>query len=182
MVGLSPLTYTIVVSNVGGQTAGPSHLLDLPPANFAYSSFATTAGSCSILGSLSGQLDCDLPAIPSGGSITVTVIGAITTQSQATNTVVVDAFGQVDRSERVKQPGPSDNNVSPPPTPTPTATLLPGDFALTKVDRPDPFVAGEALTYTVTVTNGGQLAIGSAATPIRLFDTVCSVSNCDPSP
>ena len=51
----APLTYTIVVSNVGSaETSGSVAVTDTPPANFTITSFSTTSGGCAIVGPQSG--------------------------------------------------------------------------------------------------------------------------------
>lgn len=49
-----------------------------------------------------------------------------------------------------------------------TAVAVSGDLAITKADSPDPVIAGNVLTYTLTVTNSGP----SDATGVTVTDTL----------
>ncbi|HEX7166432.1 MAG TPA: hypothetical protein VF230_05565, partial [Acidimicrobiales bacterium] len=52
----------------------------------------------------------------------------------------------------------------------PTTVTGVADLSITKTDSPDPVVAGEKLTYTITVTNGGP----STADDVKISDTLQS--------
>ena len=82
----SALTYTIVVSNQGLETATDVLLIDALSRDVRFVSFTSTAGSCS---QSNGTVTCTLGDIPSGGSVTVTI--DVTTRKRGTviNTVQV---------------------------------------------------------------------------------------------
>jgi uncharacterized repeat protein (TIGR01451 family) len=165
--GTEPLTFTIEVRNVGGQTADPVRLLDTPPATFVYSHFESTQGNCAIIGSVTGgDLDCQLGSIAPGGLVVVTVVGFVPEPGPVTNTVVVDPFGQVAEADETNNEALANVIISAPPTPTRTATATrtatppPGDLTAAKIDSSDPVVAGQPYTYLIIVKNIGASDVG----------------------
>jgi uncharacterized repeat protein (TIGR01451 family) len=80
------LTYTIVVTNQGLETATDVQLTDTLSRDVRFVSVTSTAGSCSQSG---GTVNCTLGDIPTGGSVTVTI--DVTTKKRGTviNTVQV---------------------------------------------------------------------------------------------
>ena len=67
--------------------------------------------------------------------------------------------------ESTATPSPTGTRV--PKSPTPSATPRPGaDVFVTKLDAPDPVVAGDKIVYTLLVVNGGS----AAATGVRVDD------------
>ncbi len=164
--GTDPITYVIEVRNVGGQTANPVRLVDTPPSNFVYTAFNTTAGSCALIGSLTGaELDCQLGSLAPGATVTVTIVGFVPDAGVVTNTATVDPFGQIAEFDETNNVAEAVIVVSPPPTPTPTATPIPGDLAVTKTDDPDPVTLGGTVTYSVVITNIGEFRVGGDTDP-----------------
>jgi hypothetical protein len=104
--------------------------------------------------------------------VTVTIMGSVPQEGPATNTVVVDPFGQVAEFDEANNMAQTTIVVTPPYTPTPTDTATPtdtptrtpipppGDLAVTKTDSVDPVPSGRPLTYTVVVTNIGFSEVG----------------------
>ena len=171
--GFDPITFTIEIRNLGGTTANPVRLIDTPPVNFTYTDVSSTAGSCAIIGSLTGgELDCQLGAMLPGAVETITIVGFVPEEGIVTNTVTVDPFGQVAEFDETNNQAQVDVNISPPPTFTPTqtftptATPIPGDLAVTLSASPDPVVSGAPLTYTILVENIGEFAVGGATDPV----------------
>jgi uncharacterized repeat protein (TIGR01451 family) len=108
-------------------------------------------GTCTAAGS--GNIG-DTVNLPAGGSVTYTASCTISASATGTlsNTATVTAPGGV------TDPTPGNNSA------TDTDTLAAqADISVTKVDSPDPVVAGTDLTYTITVTNAGPSNADSAA-------------------
>jgi len=145
------LTYTLNVSNQGPMAAPNVVVSDnLPPTA---STLISAPGCVEVLGALS----CSLSSLASGASaaFTVTVQVAPGANGVITNTAVA--------SSDAIDPDPLDDSA----TITTTIQTL-ADLALGKSDTPDPVLAGELLTYTLTVQNNGP----SNALGVFLTDTL----------
>jgi hypothetical protein len=163
----------------------PVRLLDTPPANFVYTDFETTQGSCAIIGTMTGgDLECQLGSIGPGGLVTVTVVGYVPTAGAVTNTAIVDPFGEVAEANENNNQAVSVTTISPPPTatrtpsPTPTNTPAPGDLSVTKIAFPNPAPSGAIQTHSIVVTNIGDASVGGhldetgALIPVKVFDNL----------
>jgi uncharacterized repeat protein (TIGR01451 family) len=153
------VTYTIVVSNSGPSDAPGTTVADTFPATLtgvSYTSVAAGGATGNTAGPASGNIS-DTLSMPSGSSVTYTVNATI--QSSATgslsNTATVTAG--------VTDPTPGNNSATDTDTLTPSA-----DVSVTKTDSPDPVIAGNNITYTITVTNNGP----SDAQSLSLSDAV----------
>jgi uncharacterized repeat protein (TIGR01451 family) len=82
------LTYSIVVSNQGPDSATAVQLTDPLPRSVRFVSVATTAGSCSEAADI---VTCSLGDIANGGSITVTITVTARRTGTATNTAQVSS-------------------------------------------------------------------------------------------
>ena len=82
----STLTYTIVVTNQGLETATDVQLTDALSNSVRFVSVTSTAGSCS---ESDGTVTCTLGDIPSGGSVTVTINVTARKRGTVINTVQV---------------------------------------------------------------------------------------------
>ena len=151
------LTYTVTVTNTGPDSAIGAKLSDPLPAGLAPTGFTWTctpsAGStCTASGS--GNIS-DTVSVASGGTLTYTVTGTVPSslQTSLTNTATL-----------TPPPGAIDPGCSPNCSSTVTDPANPTvDLAVTKTATPSPYVPGQPLTYTVTVTNGGPSdAIGAS--------------------
>ncbi|MFW6135667.1 MAG: hypothetical protein ACOC7N_02470, partial [Chloroflexota bacterium] len=145
------LTYLITVTNTGDYV--PSVVLtDTLPDEVAY-------------GSATGECAYDLAS----HMVTCTVSPTGTDSLSAT----VDIYVTVDPSTRgtitntVAVSGDTDIEL--------TTVYAEADLAVSKSDDPDPVTAGEALTYTVSVTNNGP----SDATGVTVTDTLPTDVNYD---
>ena len=153
------LTYTLTVHNAGPQSATGVSLTDTLPADVTFVSATPSQGSCS---QASGTVDCALGTLANGASASVEI--QIRPQEGGTIT------NQASVSSDAGDPSPSDNSASAETTVTPVA-----DISVTKTDSPDPVLAGEVLTYTVTVHNSGP----SSATQVLLSDPLPAGVNFD---
>ena len=150
MVAGTTLTYTLQATNNGPGNATGVTVSDPLPAGvtFVSSSAGTFNSSTDTLTDAVGSL-----AVRASQSITVTVkVGALVTGTLS-NTATVSG-NQPDSN-------PS-NNTSTAITTVTTQT----DLAIVKTGAPNPVVAGNNLTYTLTVTNNGP----STATGVTISD------------
>jgi uncharacterized repeat protein (TIGR01451 family) len=158
----SPLSYTIVATNLG-----PSHVLGAsvtdalpgPLTSFTWTCAGGTGGSCrtaSGTGSIAALVD-----LPVGGTATFTVTGIVAssvTGVLANTATILPPAGVTDPVA-----GNNTSSVSTPASPQ-------ADIAVSKSAAPNPYVPGLPLTYTVIVTNLGP----SDATGVRLQDPLAA--------
>jgi uncharacterized repeat protein (TIGR01451 family) len=147
------VTYTITASNAGPSNATGATVADTFPASLTCTWTCVGAGGGTCTASGSGNIG-DTVNLPAGGSVTYTASCTISAAATGTlsNTATVTAPGGV------TDPTPGNNSA------TDTDTLAASaDLSVTKVDTPDPVVAGTNLTYTITVTNAGPSSAASAS-------------------
>ncbi len=146
------LTYTLAVHNAGPQTATGVTLSDTLPGGVTFDSATPTQGTCS---ETSGEVDCALGDIASGGDASVEI--QVTPQTAGTIT------NQASVSSELADPDSGDASASAETTVDPVA-----DLSLTKADAPDPVSADQLLTYSLSIHNAGP----SEATGVTLSDTL----------
>src|SRR5690349_1747015 len=141
------LTFKITVTNNGPSDAEAVVLHDvLDPALQNPNYCVDSSGTCTPLANpWPGSNDVALGSMAAGSTQVVTIVATVdagTTETSISNTATV--------SSPTNDPTPGNNSSS---TTTPVATSA--DLSITKSDSPDPVLAGNNLTYTVTVTNAG---------------------------
>ncbi len=143
------LTYTLIVENLGPSAASNVTVSDPLPAAANFDAVSTTAGTCV---EAAGTVDCDLGDIAVGDLVTitidVTVDSATADGTQLMNTAEANA----------------DELAAPVETSENTSVTRAADLSITKTASPEPVLAGENLTYTLTVTNAGPSDAGGTAT------------------
>ncbi|MCC6769990.1 MAG: DUF11 domain-containing protein [Gemmatimonadaceae bacterium] len=136
-------TYLLTVNNVSqAPTSGTTTITDVLPAGLGFVSAAGTGWTC---GFASGTVTCTNPAVIAAGassSVTVTVAVAAAAVPSVTNTGTVQSPGD-------SNPGNNDSTIT-----TPVQVL---DVAIAKSHTGN-FVVGQNGSYTLTVTNVGNLA------------------------
>ncbi|MDJ0768748.1 MAG: hypothetical protein QNJ12_08135, partial [Ilumatobacter sp.] len=135
-----PATFTVTASNAGPSDGDAVVAADVLPPGWTLD--AATDPRCSLI---SGVVDCDFGVLAAGGSTSATIVVVPppnTTGGAFTNTVTV--------SSNTLDPDPADNAGTAGATITPVA-----DISVTKVESLDPAVAGEAIGYTIEVSNAG---------------------------
>lgn len=147
------LTYTLVVSNAGPAAAQNVVLRDTVPAALQNVQVSTDGGSTWQAWSSPYAMG----TLPAGSSRTLLLRGTVsdTAAGQLINTAVV--------SSDTPDPDPQNNTSTAETTLTSSA-----DLSVVKTAQPDPAVAGEPLTYTVTVTNRGP----DPADNVLLYDAL----------
>ncbi len=143
----TPLTYTIVISNIGPSNASGVILDDLLPLSGTVT-FKSASPGCILLPN--NQVQCSLGTVSSSGAV-VTIVVTTTAAGTINNIAVVrspDAVSVTDEEE--------------------TQVLGTTELSISKTDFPDPVVVGTPLTYTLVVSNSGPAAAATA----RLTDTL----------
>ncbi len=133
---------------------------------------SATSATCSINGLPAGLTSNCVPVPPAnlaiGASITCTVSGAPTTAGSNNVSVTTSATDE----------GNTANNVGN----TTISIDREADLSISKTDSPDPVIAGNVLTYTITVTNNGPSTINVADT-FTVTDVLPSgLSSCSHTP
>jgi len=146
------LTYTLTTRNAGPQAATGVSVTDFLPAGVSLQSAVPSQGSCT---PGLATVSCNLGQIASGGQATVTIKVTPRVDGAITNRATVQSS--------VLDPNTANNSAQATTTVRPVANL-----SLTKSDAPDPIVAGQTLTYTLTARNAGP----SQATNVTVTDTL----------
>lgn len=143
------LTYTITVTNAALSspilTTDTIHVLDTLPAGFIATSYTAAAGTFnSTTGAWTGV------SIPAGQSVILTIAG----------TVAANAVGTLTNNVTVTVPtGFADTTSGNNRATQVTAINRVADLTLEKTASPKPAIAGQALTYTITLGNNGPSSI-----------------------
>lgn len=166
----SSLTYTIIVTNNGPSAVTGATVTDTLPA--ALSSFTwtcTTAGSgasCGTAGPVVGNINA-LVDLPVGTQAVFTVSG----------TVPLGTTGTINNTASVSPPSgivdviPGNNSAT-----DSNGAGTSADLVIRKTSSPKPYVAGSALTYTITVTNNGPSSVTGATVVDSIPSTITGVT------
>ncbi|HET8796740.1 MAG TPA: hypothetical protein VFO89_03575, partial [Thermoanaerobaculia bacterium] len=154
------LVYTITVTNAGPSNAASVSLSDPIPAGAYFFSLSAPAGwSCTTPAVLvNGTVTCTISTLAPGSAVftlTVFIDSSLAGSTVLSNTATVSSTTT----------DPSTGNES---ATTTTTVTTAADLTVTKVDTPDPVVAGTNLTYTITVFNNGP----SVAQNTTMTDTL----------
>src|SRR5262249_55723724 len=140
------LTYSIVVTNAGPSNVTDARVQDvLPGALAGFTWTCTPSGAGAACGTPAGSDSIDaLVTLPAGASASFWVSGTVppATTGALTNTATVAP------PVGVTDPVPGNNSAT---DNNPAGPQV--DLSITKASTPDPYVPGEALTYTIVVTN-----------------------------
>lgn len=153
----STLTYTIVVTNNGPDTATGVTVTDTLPGGVTFGSATPTQGSCSG----TSTVTCTIGTMTNGASVTITIM------------VTPNATGTLNNTASVTSPTNDPNlgnNSSTTSTTVNPAAPTTADLVVTQVVTPDPVAVGLQATFTITVTNNGP----ANATGVVLTNTLPS--------
>ncbi|MFO1495197.1 MAG: DUF11 domain-containing protein [Lysobacterales bacterium] len=151
------LSYAAVVTNTGPDAATDVAVtLPLPAGTSFVSAGADAGGSCTG----SGPVSCSWPgATANGASRTATLVVGV--PANAASGSLISASATV--SAASVDPDPTDNTAT-----AGTAVTTAADLSVTITDSPDPAVAGTALSYSASLSNGGASDAQDATLVITL--------------
>src|SRR6185437_5335610 len=153
------LTYTLTVHNGGPSDAQAVSVSDTLPGALTGASYTVGGGPSS---SWSGS--AGLGTVAAG--VTKTVVITATVNPSTADATVLHNTASVSSSTSDTAPG--NNSAS-----ADTTVNTQADLSITKADSPDPVLAGNQLTYTLTVHNGGP----SDAQSVLVSDTLPGALN-----
>lgn len=175
VVAGSPVQYTVVVSNAGPTGVTGAVLNSVFPAQLTGISWtcATSGGASCAPTSGSGNLSGKAVNMPSGSSITFTVNGNLpsTVTGNLNSTVSVTTPSSV--NELVAANNSSTRS---------TSIAIRGDLAISRVSNPAIPLAGQAITYTLSVSNSGPSTVVGASVAntfpisVTINNWVCAAS------
>jgi uncharacterized repeat protein (TIGR01451 family) len=157
----SNITYTQTATNIGAAAATNPTLTENTPANTTFQSISAPTGTTCTTPAVggTGAISCTAPSAPAGSSGTVVlivqVVGATTAGTIITDTATVNATNQ----------GLGSNSAV---ATDVVASSSQVDLTLTTIGTPLTVFAGNNISYTETVTNGGP----SAATGVSLTESI----------
>jgi uncharacterized repeat protein (TIGR01451 family) len=161
VVAGTSLAYTLVVTNGGPSTATNAVIEDIVPAGVAITSVSAASGTCTVgvPGDSFQPTTCAFDSLAPGASRTMTINA----------TVLPDTTGILHNDARAFSATFDSNNANDL-AHSDTAVQVQADVTVSKAGTPNPVVAGTALSYQITVGNGGP----STATGLVLTDPLSS--------
>ena len=153
----SVITYTILISNAGPDTAENVMLTDNLPQEIWSAEYSLNGSAFT---PWNGNLG--IGSLAAGTSAAVTIRGTVSPETLGT------LFNSASVNTTTPDPDPQNNDTTVVTPLEPSANL-----AVTKTGAPSPAVPGQLVTYTVTVSNAGP----SNAADITVTDAVPSVIN-----
>ncbi len=156
VVAGSNATFTLTVSNAGPSDASNVVVADTLPTGMTITGVNTTDGTCSGIGT---NLGCSILAVAAGDTVTITV--DVDIDSSVANNTILTNTAQATSSD--PDPDPSNNEDS-----VDVTVAAEADLRLAKTATPNPVVAGQTVTYVLTVTNDGP----SDALAVSVTDTL----------
>ncbi|HET9945183.1 MAG TPA: DUF11 domain-containing protein, partial [Actinomycetes bacterium] len=162
VVAGTEMVYTIKVRNDGPSTAHDVVVTDTLPAGVSFVSVTPEQGTCTSGQPTARDLRCglgNLPVTAAGDSVDI-VVRVFVAPDVVPGTILIN---QALVTSSTADPDNDDVRAS-------VSTTVEGsaDLSVTKVASPSPVIAGNPLTYTITVRNDGP----STATGVQITDTI----------
>ncbi len=152
------VTFTIIVRNDGPDGATGVRVLDQLPAGLTLKSATPAVGTYNNVSGI-----WHVGSLPAGGSTAMSIVATVASLGTKRNTAQVWTANEFDIDSIPGNGNPTEDDQA---SVTVTPRLI--DLSLTKVvDTPTPLV-GEAVTFTVTVTNSGP----DTATGVSVLDVL----------
>jgi uncharacterized repeat protein (TIGR01451 family) len=147
-------TYTIVVSNAGPSPATGATVTDVFPGIFINVTYTATqvGGATGFNASGSGNIN-DTVNLPSGGKITYTAKGKVSTAASGT----LSNTAKVSKPADLPDPNAANNSAT-----DSDSIIFKADLKATVTDGKTAAIAGTTNTYTITVTNLGPSNVSGA--------------------
>lgn len=149
-----PLTYTLTVTNNGPSDAESVVTTDTLPSQFAFTSGSATQGS---VVHAAGVATATIGTLTPGQSETITIVGNVASSATTALSNVATVTSTTTETNA------ANNSVT-----EPTAVTTVTDLRISKAESIDPILAGNDLTYTLTINNDGP----SDATGVTVVDTL----------
>ncbi|HEX2835481.1 MAG TPA: IPTL-CTERM sorting domain-containing protein [Thermoanaerobaculia bacterium] len=147
--------YTIVVTNSGPDSADAVSWTDTLPAGTSFVSLSSPGG-----------WSCTTPAVGANGTITCSIASLAVTTANFTLTVSVDptlAAGTVLSNTATVTSSTADPSTGNESATATTTVATSADLMISKSDTPDPVIAGNNISYQLTLTNNGPSNAANAA-------------------
>jgi uncharacterized repeat protein (TIGR01451 family) len=153
------ISYTLTVTNNGPSTAKNVIVTDAEPAAVTINSITPTIGTCNagVPGDALQPTRCSFGTLGVGASASVTI--SVHIKPDTLGVIHDDARASSDTFDTDL----SDNLAT-----LATNVTASADLAITKGSSPNPVLAGQQLTYTLTATNNGP----STAVAVKITDTL----------
>ncbi|WP_328997312.1 hypothetical protein OHA18_22925 [Kribbella sp. NBC_00709] len=152
-----PVVFTLAIRNNGPSDAEQVRVADSVPAGFMITG-VQSAASCTTAGQ---DVSCTLPKLASGSSVAVKIAATLDSGYQG---------GAVSNTAKVSSDTPDPNASNNTGTVTVTPSAAKADLVVTKETLTKPVVAGQPITYKISVRNDGP----SDARKVQLTDDVPS--------
>jgi uncharacterized repeat protein (TIGR01451 family) len=155
------ITYTQTATNIGAAAATNPTLTETTPLNTTFQSISAPTGTTCTTPAVggTGAISCTAPSAPAGTSGTVTVVVQVNAGTAA-GTVISDTATVNATNQGLGANAATATDV--------VSSAAQVDLTLATVATPLTVFAGNNITYTETVTNGGP----SAATAVSLTESI----------
>ena len=169
------ITYTQVITNSGSSNCSTATFNEALPLNTTFVSVAVvTSGGGTWTCPNSSPVACTNPSVPPGSTGTVTAIYKVNAGTAA-GTIITDT-ATVATTTRDTFPGNNSATVT-----IAVAGAAQSDLSVTNSASPNPVNAGQNITYTQTVTNGGPATANAPVFTETLPANTTSVSLTGPA-
>jgi large repetitive protein len=172
------IEYVLSYRNNGPGTAVNPVISDVIPANTLF-----VIGSLNVNAVAGAAPVCAFAPNPAGGNQIRCTVAALNLGDNGTITFRVRVPADVTKGTVIKNQAvitadtPDPNTSSNTSNETQNVVDTAADLSITKTDAPDPVVAGNNVTYTLTVTNNATVDSGSDAANVTVTDTLPSQVN-----